>query len=277
MSWIEVTAQFVAAPADWSLAVEAFVKNGCENTLQDSSEPKICGCVAETPVSAAVISSLKQDLELLGASVEVRSYEEEDWEESWKRFFKPRRVGQSIVICPSWERADSQLGDVVISLDPGQAFGTGEHATTTMCLELLETVPLTGTRVLDFGCGSGILAIAAAKLGAATVHAIDCDPVAVGIAAENARLNGVQIGASVGTVVLAESDRLDLILSNLISATLMQVASDVHTSLKPGGIWIASGILDGNWPHVEQAANEAGFETQEVLQEDGWVAAMFSR
>jgi ribosomal protein L11 methyltransferase len=182
---------------------------------------------------------------------------------------------------------------VVIVLDPGQAFGTGDHPTTRLCLELLELADVPDARVADVGCGSGILSVAACKLGAAEVIANDVEPVAVEVARQNAELNQVQflalVGEGIGPAIdpttarldgwppLPEDAGFDVVVSNIISAILIRIARDIAAALVPGGRWIVSGIIEQNWPDVRAAAQSAGFTLREERHEDGWVAAMFNR
>ncbi|RYG40520.1 50S ribosomal protein L11 methyltransferase, partial [bacterium] len=207
-----------------------------------------------------------------------------------------------------------QKGDLAIVLDPGQAFGTGDHPTTRLCLELLEETDIEGLDVADVGCGSGILAIGAVMLGAKSVVANDIDPVAVEVARENAARNDIHVDWSVGEGVAGlyadtpdgviteannewEQDetplaserkpsvvarghiepRFDVVVSNIISAILIRLAPDVADCLKPGGRWIVSGIIDQNWADVQKAAEASGFKLRAERHEDGWVAARFGK
>ena len=215
----------------------------------------------------------------LGLVLSARVIEETDWSEAWKAFFRPRRIGQRLVVCPSWERADAGPDDIVLDLDPGQAFGTGDHPTTKMCLELLERHLRPGDRVLDVGAGSGILSIAALKLGAYRTVCCDVDPVSVEAARANLMRNGCDDRAH---VVLAEGVRwcrgtFDVCVSNIISATLVRLAADVGARLRPGGAWILSGICRDNEKGVTLACEEVGF-TPVARREDGdWVALVAKR
>jgi ribosomal protein L11 methyltransferase len=276
-AWIEVKAWFDQAPEDWSPWIDAFDRFGCPGTLQTDQPPTLSGFFPELEGAREQAECLKRELVRIGAREATSTVvPEEDWAELWKQHFKPRRIGQRLVVRPSWEEYDAAPGDVEIVLDPGQAFGTGEHPTTRLCLELLEALELQGKSVADVGCGSGILAVAAVKLGAARVLATDLDLLAVEVAKENAGRNGVSFECFVaeGMTELA-GQRWDVVLSNIISATLIRLAPGVPEHLVPGGCWIVSGIIENNWPDVLAAAERAGLKLERHLAEDGWVAATF--
>lgn len=278
MKWIEVIAEFAEAPADWSVYVEIFDRHGCENTLQTDNPPTLGSAVVDVEGSGKVISALESDLRTAGAlNVTVRELVEENWDENWKQFFHPREVGKRWMIRPTWEEAPPH-DRLEIVLDPGQAFGTGDHPTTRMCLELLETVDVAGAKVADIGCGSGILSVAAVKMGAASVHAVDIEALSVEVAKENAVLNGVQFDAIAGngTEALVGQGPFQVVLSNIISATLVQIAPDVADIIDGNGRWIVSGVIPQNWPDVEAAAEREGFILLARLDEDGWVAGAFA-
>lgn len=295
MSWIEVKATFPTVPEDWSPFVDVFLRHGIENSLQTDAPPTLSACVVEVEGSDSVVAALVHDLYASGSvEVETKPYEEQDWEEAWKKFFVPRRVGRRFVIVPTWESFSSEPGDLVITLDPGQAFGTGDHPTTRMCLALMEDVPVSGASVLDVGCGSGILSVGACLSGAASVLAVDIEPLAVEVARENAALNGVEFEAHVSDGIPTSENRnpkseiessefrvprseFDIVLSNIISAALIRIAGDVRAVTHDGSFWIVSGILEGNWPDVLEAAEAQGFALAEKREEDGWVAATFRR
>lgn len=274
MSWIEIRARFSPWPEDASPVIDAFVDHGIENTLEDGDE--LVGCLVDVPSSAPQVESLRATLEDLGASeITIRDLAEDNWEVAWKQFFKPRRIGRHIVIRPTWEDFPIGNEDIEIVLDPGQAFGTGDHPTTRLCLELLDRSELRGLRVLDLGCGSGILAIGAKKLGADRVVAVDIDPIAVDVTRQNAILNQTEVESSVANKMIASD--WDLVISNIISATLIRLAKSVYEGIRGGGTWIVSGIIADNWTDVLTTASANGFILREKLEEDGWVAAKFDR
>lgn len=200
--------------------------------------------------------------------------QDEDWASAWKDYFHPVKVSEHIVIKPSWEDYFPAVDDIVIELDPGMAFGTGTHHTTVLCIRLLDELVKTGDIVFDVGTGSGILAVAAAKLGAASVHAIDLDPVAVRVAQENVSMNHVQ-----HTVVTAEGDLLtgvsgqaDIIVANIIADVIIQILQDLPARLKDDGAFIASGIIIERLSDVTAAMLDHKFIIEKVVEEGGWAA-----
>ncbi|WP_434511363.1 50S ribosomal protein L11 methyltransferase [Desulfitobacterium sp. AusDCA] len=198
---------------------------------------------------------------------------EEDWATAWKAYFKPIRVGKNFLIKPSWEDIQPNPEDLVLELDPGMAFGTGTHATTTLCLELLEDIIKPGMKVFDLGTGSGILAIAAAKLGA-EVEAVDLDPVAVRVAQENIDLNHVseQVSAKHGDLGSVLKGQADLVVANIIADVILLLLPDLKRILKPEGEFIASGIIESRSEDVENGMREAGLEVIDKKEDAMWVA-----
>ncbi|MCU0317043.1 MAG: 50S ribosomal protein L11 methyltransferase [Fimbriimonadaceae bacterium] len=276
--WIEVKAYLDAIPEDWSALADLFDRFGLPGTLQQDSPPAMSAYIA--PGDEGMIPDLTVALKNFGAlRVETKEIEEIDWAESWKQFFKPRRVGERIIVRPTWEEAELLPGDIELVLDPGQAFGTGDHPTTRGCLQLLEEVDLVGKSVADIGCGSGILSVAAGKFGAGLIHCVDIEQPSVSSTLENAERNGVELIVKRGTGFdpLPADQKYDVVLSNIISAALIVLAPQVATRLHAGGIWIASGIIVSNWPEVAEVAKRNGFTMVENLVEGDWVAAKFLR
>jgi ribosomal protein L11 methyltransferase len=202
----------------------------------------------------------------IGATLARRDVAEEDWAESWKEHFHVERYGEHIVVVPSWRQYAPAAGDVVIALDPGMAFGTGQHETTRMCLEALERAVRPGAAVLDVGCGSGILSIAAAKLGARVVLAVDVDPNCVRVTDENARANAVEriVRAAVGSAgdawpfASAALGASDVVVANIIARVIIELAQPLVDALAPGGRIIASGIIGEREHEVTAALAAAG-------------------
>ncbi len=216
------------------------------------------------------------DLRPIGP-IRTKLVDEEDWAEAWKRHFPVTRIGRRIVIRPSWRRHRATAGDVVLALDPGMAFGTGLHPTTRLCLEALESIAdrgvLTGVRVLDVGCGSGILSIAAVRLGAAGVLGLDIDPIAIESTTANAGRNrlGRRIRARVGSLPSGEPP-FDVVVANLIASVLVALAPDLVEELRPAGRLIASGIFRDRESEVTDAFGAVGLSVIARWASEDWVA-----
>lgn len=210
---------------------------------------------------------------------QVRELREEEWAEAWKAHYEPQHIGRRLVVCPSWQTYLPSDGEVVITLDPGMAFGTGLHPTTRMCLEALEEHLSCGAEVLDVGTGSGILAIAAAKLGASAVLALDTDPSAVKIAKENVQANGVREAVKVkeGSLEMAKGFLFDLIVVNILARTIAElIEKGLLDLLKAEGLLIAAGIMASE----EEARNtfrERGLKELSPLQKGDWVTLIGRR
>jgi ribosomal protein L11 methyltransferase len=207
----------------------------------------------------------------------------EDWAESWKRHFKPLAIGDVLLIKPSWSRRRPRPGQAVVVLDPGLSFGTGQHPTTAFCLAQLAAGHESGRKLsfLDVGTGSGILAIAAAKLGFAPVHALDNDPAAVRIAKENARLNGVAAAVQIRRADLTRLPRqsprrYDLICANLLAELLVSQAPRILARLSPGGRLVLAGILAAEFGAVRSAYERAGLRLIATQTDKEWQSAVFA-
>ncbi|KAF0221244.1 MAG: ribosomal protein L11 [Geobacteraceae bacterium] len=214
---------------------------------------------------------------------------EEDWANNWKRHFKPSRIGHKLVIKPTWEEFSPASGDVVIELDPGQAFGTGTHATTKLCLESLERIfffehpfDKPGQRqpetILDVGTGSGILSIAAVKFGATRVVAIDIDPGAVAVAQENLALNRIEGDVTVATLPLEEvAGSFDIVLANILAEELVRLGPELVQRVRAGGILILSGILTEKEEFVMGGFAGYGLTLVETAREAEWSCLSYLR
>jgi len=212
----------------------------------------------------------------------TRLIDEADWADAWKAHFPVMRVGRRLVIRPTWRRHRAAPGDVVLALDPGMAFGTGLHPTTRLCLAAIEDAAdrgeLDGARVLDVGCGSGILAIAAARLGAAGVLGIDIDPIAIEATAANARRNRLarRIVTRAGSLPSGERP-FDIVLANLIASLLVALTDPLRAELRPGGLLLASGIVADRANEVADAFRAAGLEVVRRAAEGDWVVLVVRR
>lgn len=278
MAWTKVTAILGGVPEDWSGWCEVFGRHGISGTVQTDEPPTLSGYLA--PGKDELLAALRDDLTAFGArGVETDVVEEEDWAEAWKQFFKPRRVGERFVVTPTWEPYEPEPGDLVITLDPGQAFGTGDHPTTRGCLELLEKVGGEGKEVADIGCGSGILSVGAMLLGAKSVAGVDMESPSVVSTRENLARCGFEgeIFEGKGFDPLPEDATYDLVVSNIISAALIGLAPEASRRVRPGGHWVVSGIIHENWPDVWKRAEQCGFSLVERFEEGDWVAATFLR
>ncbi|KPI50134.1 ribosomal protein L11 methyltransferase [Clostridioides difficile] len=207
-------------------------------------------------------------------SVSLDQVNEADWANAWKAYYKPTKVGQRVVVKPTWEDYTVQEGDLIIELDPGMAFGTGTHETTSMCIRELEKYVNKDSKVFDIGCGSGILAIAAAKLGAKEVIAVDLDEVAVKVAKENVIENKVEENVSVmhGNLTDVIKDKADVIVANIIADIIKILAKDVQNFMKEDAIFISSGIILDKVEEVKESLIENGFEIVEVQKLGEWSA-----
>jgi len=213
--------------------------------------------------------------------------DDEDWANAWKQYFKPIRVSDRLTIKPTWEDYTPSPEERIIELDPGMAFGTGTHPTTALCLRTLESVIRGGEEVIDVGTGSGILAIGAIQLGAERVLALDLDPVAVSSAKENAKLNGllderiqVQLSDLLGVLqgqapdaqAINVSVPVDLVVANILAEIILLFVEDVYAALKPGGIYIASGIYKNKEEDVIKGLTDAGFVITDTQRDQDWIA-----
>lgn len=209
-------------------------------------------------------------------TVSWRAVADEDWSETWKEFFHTEKIGERTVIKPTWEDYEAKAEEIVVELDPGAAFGTGQHTTTALCIRALETLVKPGMTVFDVGTGSGVLSIVAAKLGAGRVEAVDFDPVAVRIAAENVRQNGVANIVRTGQSDLLKSveGKADLIIANIIADIIVRLFGEVKESLAAGALMLLSGIIEDRLHDVTKAAARHGFHVERIEEEKGWAAVI---
>ncbi len=209
--------------------------------------------------------------------VSVERLDESQWSEPWKEFFKPLPIGERILVYPSWEDVgECQSRDILIQINPQMAFGTGRHSTTMLCLELLEDTLEGGERVADVGTGSGILAIAAIKLGAREVVAIDVDEKAIPIARENAQLNGVgdRVHVVCGESLNPVDERYDVIVSNIASKAILSMIPDFGRYLNSGGKLILSGILDHEVSEIQDELENSDLMILETRFHEEWAAVL---
>lgn len=285
MNWQQFTMQLGALPPELVEAV--FERHGaCSVTLSDAGDdPVLEPAPGETPLWADTritglfeadtdLRRLHDDLlrsfmlqELPGYRVE--SLPERDWEREWLKDFRPMAFGRRLWVCPGGFEVDA-VDAVVVRLDPGLAFGTGTHPTTALCLEWLDSTDLKGCRVLDYGCGSGILAIAALLLGAQSAVAFDIDPQAITASRLNAARNGVAEKLTTTTHSAELTGRFDVVLANILAAPLIKNAAAISALLKHGGLLALSGIL-GNQVEAVRSAYRGSVKFAAKRTRDDWV------
>lgn len=222
---------------------------------------------------AEILPLFKERLDAAGIPYELTTagVEQEDWQNAWKKYYHAMDIGKRLAIVPGWEAYETDR--TVITMDPGMAFGTGTHETTSLCLEVLDERVRGGERVLDIGTGSGILAIAALRLGAACAEGVDIDPMCVRTAGENAQRNGVQdrFTVLVGDLSDKASGVYNIITANIVAAAILSLAPHVPALMAPGAVFVASGIIDTRKEEVLAGLRGAGLDPFEVREKRGWV------
>ncbi len=233
---------------------------------------------AEKSVSDA-LAFLRERLASSGikAELEIVGIDESDWENSWKQYYHPMHIGDTIVVTPPWEKYEKRPGEKVIVMDPGMAFGTGTHETTRLCLRMLEKHLKNGEKVLDVGTGSGILSIAAKLLGSGDVAAYDIDPVAVKVAKDNFKENGCgDITCGVSDLLHGVKDRdFDVVLANIVAEIILRMLPDLSEYLKCGARVITSGIVVTKSEEIKNAFLDSGYTLEDTLYENDWVSFVF--
>ncbi|WP_455656577.1 50S ribosomal protein L11 methyltransferase [Phascolarctobacterium sp.] len=302
--WIEVSIQTTHEAAELTAEImrAAGANNGVViedpvliNTLRNSGTWELCDIPEQGNTEVVTVTAyypedeelqprlaqIEEEMAALEASIgtcrfgntRFRTVSEQDWANEWKQYFHVTHIGETLVIKPTWEEYAAKAGEHIIEIDPGMAFGTGTHHTTCMCMERLEKVLRPGMEVFDVGTGSGILAIAAAKLGAETVKAVDIDATAVRVAAENIAANGLteKISVKQGDLLQGTEGQADVIIANIIADIIIMLLEDVPGKLKNGGIFLASGIIEERQNDVAAAAAKAGLCVEAVDTKGGWV------
>ena len=224
-----------------------------------------------------------EDTDFGPLTVTTSLHDDSEWKDNWKEYFKPSRVSGRILVCPTWEEyelsaEEKAAGVRILRIDPGMAFGTGTHETTSLCLKAMEKYLAPGMSVLDVGCGSGILAIAADLLGAGDVLGIEIDPVAVDVARENLELNGCGENVRVieGDLTKGVDYKADIVVANLMADLVEMLSPDVRRHMKPGAKYISSGIIDEKLEEVAEAVKACGFEIEEIKEDGMWRAIIAS-
>ncbi len=248
----------------------------CRITFYVAADQDGMDMVSKVRVALAELKKQRGDCGSL--TMDMAQVDDADWENNWKQFYKPMEIGDRLIVVPEWESAKTN-GRIPLILNPGLTFGTGSHATTRLCLQALEKHVTAGHRVLDLGCGSGILSIAALLLGADHAFACDIDEKCVDVAYENAALNGigkdkypVRWGDVLSDKQLRKEmdDQYDIIVANIVSDVIIGLAPQVRPFLKEGGYFLTSGIIDTRAAEVAQKLRDAGWEIVEERQSEGW-------
>lgn len=293
---VEAVSEILSRAAPGGVSVEPAFQLVAEGlgAVPDPTKPAIVRAYVSALDAGAAERAIAETEERLGhlqafglrpiGALQVRAVHEEDWAHAWKKHFPVMRIGRRLVIRPTWRRHRAAPDDVVLALDPGMAFGTGLHPTTRLCLAGIERWAdqgrIEGATAIDVGCGSGILAIAAGRFGAATVLGVDTDPIAVEATAENAKRNGLSsvISARRGSLPVTEGP-FDLVMANLIASLLVQLAAELAAAVRPGdgrpgsgGRLLASGIFIDREPEVRRAFAAAGLRIVGRDVETEWVA-----
>lgn len=294
--WIEVTAR-VALPdvelvadalrsrAEGGVVIEPAIRTSDRENFrwEPLDEPSLLRACFPAPFDASDRRDLRRRLATLPLSAPLPRlrYVEvgpRDWAEQWKRFYHPIHAGERIVVRPSWEAYEAAAGELVVELDPGEAFGTGQHETTRLCLRALEGCVDAEAAVIDVGAGSGILAIAAARLGARSVRAVDSDPATVEIARRNVAMNDVAstvrcAAGSLGATWPFEGSpqrSAGVVVANISSVAIVELMPELAAALRDGGTLVASGFIARDAGMVRDAAGRAGLRELELLEENDW-------
>ncbi len=286
MRWAEVSVEATCGSAD--AVTEILMEEGCGGTAVSCSSASALEDTAEIRGYLPVDDSLEARLERIrervrslpdhgltigSGDISVKWVQDDEWATAWRKYFKPIRFSR-IVVKPSWEDYEPRPDDVIVEIDPGMAFGTGNHDTTALCLLILQDLVRGGETVLDVGTGSGILAIAAAKLGASNVVGVDNDPVAVDAARKNVAMNGVDACVRIarGDTPRVFEGAADVVLANIIPNVIIPMAGALYEKVKPGGRLVTSGIVHERADEVRQALEAVGLETLEARSRGEWVA-----
>jgi ribosomal protein L11 methyltransferase len=261
---------------------EGWGKDACPVPLQHA----VIGFFPETPQTPEKLNELEKKIQFLEKTFDIHSskefkrLDEEDWAESWKAFFWPQRITDRITIKPTWRDYKAESNELVLEIDPGMAFGTGTHPTTALCIALIERHLFKGATFLDVGTGSGILMVAAAKLGADRLVGIDNDEVALEIAEKNLRLNHIgqdRFDLKAGNLADDIDGRFDVVVANILSHVIIKLLGTIGQHMSAKSVLICSGIYKDNCGDVLKMMQQQGLNILEELHEDDWVAIACTR
>lgn len=298
MKWMEAKVFFESDHPDWNAELISTIFNEMGTKGVVVEEPDIepeegWGDDAVTPVQYHAVSGyfpvndlvenrcriLEKNLRILERRNNIRcrlvfsQIDEEDWAHSWKKYFHPVKIGQKIVIKPSWEKYDAKTGEIVLEIDPGMAFGTGTHPTTTLCIRMLEKYLESSDSFLDVGTGSGILMLAAEKLGASRIIGIDQDETAIQVAEKNLNQNGIapyKFSLIIGNMVECIRGKYDIVAANILSEVIIKLLDRVPEILSPKGIFICSGIIENNMVRVTEKMTAEKWHIIDAKTIQGW-------
>lgn len=262
-----------------------------EKLKEQSRQEKVIVYLADTMAAQVKLEQIRQQIDqvnqmgLCHMHIDVNSFKDEDWVNNWKRFFKPIPVGENLLIAPVWEDP-VETDRLLLRIDPGMIFGTGAHVTTQLCLTLLEKLVQPGDSFLDLGCGSGILSVLALQLGAASALGVDIDSGAKKVVARHALINGLEKAPEVvvGDLLMDEDvigrlclNQYDLVVANIVADVIIKLLPLVKRCLKPGKLFVCSGIIDDRVEEVRGALREAGFALLDMHQQKEWTAFVTRR
>ena len=260
---------------DWDFVEEEIFNSGYDGVIIKTYITEERDVTDDIKLIKEKIEGLKEfGIDVGEAIVELSQVDEEDWANEWKNYYKPTKIGEKIVVKPTWEEYEATDNDLIIELDPGMAFGTGTHETTSMCIRELEKYVKPESKVFDIGCGSGILGIAAAKLGAKEVLAVDLDEVAVKVSKENIELNKVEANVTAlhGNLMEVVNDKADIVVANIIADIIKILAKDIKNFMKDDAVFISSGIIHAKVDEVKEALVQNGLEIVHIESLGEWNA-----
>lgn len=258
---------------DWDFVEEEIFNSGYDGVIIKTYITEERDVTDDINIIKERINALKGfGIDIGDAIFELSEVDEQDWANEWKNYYKPTKIGEKIVVKPTWEEYEKKEDDLIVELDPGMAFGTGTHETTTMCIQQLEKYVNENSKVFDIGCGSGILAISAAKLGAKDVLAVDLDEVAVKVSKENVSLNNVDVKVMHGNLMEVVNDKADIVVANIIADIIKILAKDIKNFMKEDAVFISSGIIHKKVDEVKNSLEENGLEIVEIQTLGEWNA-----
>lgn len=271
---------FQQSEKDWDFIDPSLIKQDYEEVIIKAYFPESEDLIDKIElIRDSIEKNIYDNFDKPLGQVTISEVYEKDWAESWKKYYKPTKIGNRIIIKPTWEQYQKEEGELVIELDPGMAFGTGTHETTIMCIEILEKYVKEGHIVYDIGTGSGILSIVAAKLGAKQVIGVDLDELSINVSKENVKLNGVDniVDIRIGNLLDVVEEKADIIVSNIIAEVIIELIESLDDYLEESGIFIASGIITEKVDMVTQALERNDYRVIEEKIMGDWVAVVSTK